>query len=340
MRFWTKKERELESGKISVIIPTWNRADLLPRAIESVLRQTREADEIIVVDDGSTDETAAAMRPFEARGIRYLRKENGGASSARNLGIESAKGEFLAFLDSDDEYRPELLAETMAMLEKHPSAGVAYTDAAWVCEGEVVEEAMNWGPRKTAVGELLKIERGWSGCFDRKRFRYAQLHFSLVQMSAVLVRAEVFEKVGAFCSRYDPAEDYEFWLRVSRYYDFCYVDAPLGAIYVHGTNLTVRPELRERFRQSNRMAMKSELAWETDEEMRRVIVERLLQNWETSIAIRLGEGDRNQLRRELTEARADGWRSGEQSMRRIKMVDRYGAMAGVAFNRALSLIGR
>lgn len=330
----------MNPGKISVIIPTYNRADLLPRALESVLQQTLPPDEILVVDDGSTDTTPQVIKPYLQRGIRYLPKPNGGPSSARNLGIQSAQGEFVGFLDSDDEYYPELLSATMAMLKKYPSAGVAYTDTAWVCENKIVEPSMNWGQRRSAIGPLLGIQRGWSGCLEQKRFRQAQIQFNLIQMSAVIVRAEVFRKAGLFQTQYDLAEDYEMWMRTSRYYDVCYVDKPLGAIHVHGSNLTVRPELQERFRLCNRSALKSELAWEKDNTLHQVILDHLHRNWESEIAIRLREGNLNQLRRICAQAKADGWQTNEHSMRRLQFTDRYGPSIGLLVTQVLTRLGR
>src|SRR5574340_444159 len=105
---------------VSVIIPTYNRAALVPEAVASVLGQTWREFEVLVVDDGSTDGTLAALAPYAGQ-IRFLRRESrGGVSAARNTGIAAARGEWLAFLDSDDLWRPEKLARQMAYLLARP----------------------------------------------------------------------------------------------------------------------------------------------------------------------------------------------------------------------------
>ncbi|MCK4819314.1 glycosyltransferase family 2 protein, partial [bacterium] len=104
---------------VSVIIPTCNRAEYITQAIDSVLAQTYTDYEIIVVDDGSTDNTKEVMEPYMDR-IRYIYQENAGVSAARNTGIKAAKGDWVAFLDSDDEWLPGKLAVQIRAVERHP----------------------------------------------------------------------------------------------------------------------------------------------------------------------------------------------------------------------------
>ena len=116
---------------VSVVLPTYNRAALLPRAVESVIAQTYGDWELIVVDDGSTDETAAVVSAYGTKlGDRfvYLRQENRGSSAARNRGIEASRGRFVAFLDSDDEFAPTKLARQLALFERYPQLGLVYSD--------------------------------------------------------------------------------------------------------------------------------------------------------------------------------------------------------------------
>src|SRR5436309_855641 len=112
---------------VSVVIPTFNSADYLVQAIQSVLAQTYQDFEILVVDDASTDHTEEAIQPFADRVI-YLRQERGGPSVARNRGILQAKGELIAFLDADDLWRPNKLARQVEYLNQHPEACLVYTD--------------------------------------------------------------------------------------------------------------------------------------------------------------------------------------------------------------------
>jgi glycosyltransferase involved in cell wall biosynthesis len=110
----------------SVIIPTYNRAGMVGDAVRSVLEQTFRDYEIIVVDDGSTDGTREALGPFADR-IRYVHQENGGVAAARNRGIAESRGEYLAFLDSDDLFAPSMLEEALRTFERHPDAGAVFT---------------------------------------------------------------------------------------------------------------------------------------------------------------------------------------------------------------------
>lgn len=112
---------------VSVIIPTYNRADMVTDAVKSVLAQTVDDVEIIVVDDGSTDETARALAPFMDR-IVYLRTENQGPAGARNTGMRAARGDYIAYLDSDDLYRPFKLALQCGLLDQHKEVGMVYTE--------------------------------------------------------------------------------------------------------------------------------------------------------------------------------------------------------------------
>ena len=117
----------MTSGPVfSVIIPTFNRADLVLKAVVSVLDQTFSDFEVVVVDDGSTDETRALLQPYDDR-IRYFHQENAGVSAARNRGIAESRGEYLAFLDSDDLFAPRMLEEARRTFDRHPEAGAVFT---------------------------------------------------------------------------------------------------------------------------------------------------------------------------------------------------------------------
>jgi len=326
--------------KISVIIPTYNRASVLPRAIDSVLNQTRPADEIIIVDDGSTDATPDLMKQYEMSGIRYLKKQNGGVSSARNLGLRSASGEFVACLDSDDEWLPEMLERTLPLFEKYPSADVVFTDACWMDTQHIIEPEMNWGPRRQAFGELLGIQHGFIGCIDRRTFRLASFYLCLMLQSAVIFRASLFKKVGLYNESFRVSEDYELWLRLSRVCDVCYLDQPLVKNYIHGSNLSVSPELKELFIQNNRKALKAELAVEEDPVFRKKLERCIQNNLENQLMLRLCNGGWKKLQKALSEARADGWQSTNESMRRLKVLDHCGAGVGLLFSCLLKLAGR
>ena len=127
--------------RVSVIIPTYNRAGYLCESIESVLTQTYTDYEIIVVDDGSTDDTEEVLQLWIADGtIHYVWQENRGESAARNHGIELAIGEYIAFLDSDDLFMPTKLEEQVAYLDNHPEVGMAHS-----CYSKFGEAGASWG---------------------------------------------------------------------------------------------------------------------------------------------------------------------------------------------------
>lgn len=160
--------------RVSVILPTYNRERLLPRAVDSVLAQTLGDFELLLVDDGSRDGTAemvAARYGHDPR-LRYLRKENGGTASARNHGLNQARGSLVAFLDSDDLWLPGYLASQAAWLELNPQAGLVVADARyegpWGRAAPTVFADPDWHPPTSLLGML---EGGWaipsSCCFRR-----------------------------------------------------------------------------------------------------------------------------------------------------------------------------
>src|SRR3990172_7360951 len=121
--------------KVSVIIPTYNREKYIVETLQSVFEQTFTDYEVIVIDDGSTDNTSVVLKPYLDR-IVYIRKPNGGQGSARNVGIKKAKGEYIAFLDSDDLWLPEKLEIQVRYLDGHPEAGLVFTDMVIFCQDE------------------------------------------------------------------------------------------------------------------------------------------------------------------------------------------------------------
>jgi len=178
---------------ISVIIPTYNRAYILPRAIESVLNQTFKNIEIIIVDDGSTDETPYLVSKYP---LIYVRKPHKGVSHTRNIGILKAKGELVAFLDSDDAFVPEKLEKQLKFFEKYPHYKIVQTDEIWYK-----------GNRRINPKKIHKKAEGWF--FDKA------IKLCVVSISTVLIKKEVFDEIGFFDEAFPVCEDYEFWLRVS-----------------------------------------------------------------------------------------------------------------------------
>ena len=202
---------------VSVIIPTYNRAHLVGRAIRSVLNQTYQDFELIVVDDGSTDSTEKVVKGFIDDRIRYIRhNENKGGSAARNSGIEVARGGYVAFQDSDDEWLPEKLEKQLKVFEDAPpDVGVVYTRLRWLDE----RTRMELGPAKSTR------EMGGNIHTDL-------LEGNFIGTPTVLVRRECFDKVGVFDERLPRLQDWELWIRISEYYQFRCLDELLIIAYV------------------------------------------------------------------------------------------------------------
>ena len=195
--------------KVSVIIPAYNMADLTLLTVKSVLNQTYENIEIIVVDDGSKDETREVLKEVEEK-IKYVYKENGGASSARNLGIINATGEYIALLDCDDLYLPEKIEKAVKALDNDPQIGFVHTGAYFInSEGYQVKE---YHPKnKKREGNIFsKLLRG-----------------NYICNSTVVARRECFEKCGTFDETIFVPADWDMWLRISAQYNAGYIDEPL-----------------------------------------------------------------------------------------------------------------
>lgn len=198
--------------KVSVVIPTYNRATLLPEAIRSVMRQTVKGIEVIVCDDGSTDGTEEVVRNAFPE-VRYLRLEHSGLpAKARNAGIDAASGELIAFLDSDDRWTPDKIERQLGALE----GGV----------GLVCSNAWRVTPAHEEAGDPYLAEgQGRSG-----RAFADLVNDNFVITSTVLVRRGLLEEVKGFCELPETfgVEDYDLWLRLSLRADIAYLPEPLA----------------------------------------------------------------------------------------------------------------
>ena len=214
--------------RVSVIIPTYNRPALLREALRSVSTQTYQDFEIIVVDDGSTSPgVQETCREFAK--CRYIRQENAGRSSARNRGIQAARGEMIAFLDDDDLWKSEKLGLQVAFLDQNPDVGLVHSPM------ETIDAAgrLTGGP---ATGVVFHPE--WrSGSV----FRYA-VRGCVVKSPTPLVRKDVFQRCGTLDTNLSSGEDWEFWARAAYHYRFGYIPQPLAYYRVHADS-TTRQEL-------------------------------------------------------------------------------------------------
>jgi len=210
--------------KVSVILPTYNRARFLEEAIQSVLTQDFQDYEIIVLDDGSNDNTKEIIKSFKSKKIRYFFQNNKGRSRARNRAMELAQGQYLAFLDSDDVFLPGKLTKQVKCLDEHPEVGMVYASAL----------TMDENGRK-----LNKKYRATSSGFIYKEVAFV---FPLtVILPAAMVRREVFDKVGKFDVKMDRFEDSDMWRRITQKYLVLAVREPLCQIRHHRGNLMERP---------------------------------------------------------------------------------------------------
>ncbi len=216
-------------ASISVIIPSYNRAHTLQRALDSVLAQTLLADEIIVVDDGSTDNTEQLIRQHYPDVI-YLKQDNLGVSAARNRAIKTAKGEWLALLDSDDEWLPHKLETQLALFEQQPGHKLIHSDEIWIRNGKRVNQ-MN---KHTKVG-------GW--IFQKC------LPLCAISPSAALIHNSLFDEIGLFDESLPACEDYDLWLRITSRYPVLYCEEALILKYGgHADQLSQQHWGMDRFR--------------------------------------------------------------------------------------------
>ncbi|MGA9534979.1 MAG: glycosyltransferase [Desulfobacterales bacterium] len=195
------------SHTVSVIIPTYNRGWIVRDAIDSVLGQAYADFELIVVDDGSSDRTPPILDAYGDR-LRVIRQANQGVSTARNRGIGESSGTLIALLDSDDIWLPKKLAVQVDFFKRNPAALICQTEEIWIRNGLRV----NPGKRHRKPSGMI---------FERS------LELCLVSPSAVMVRRELFEKVGLFDESLPACEDYDLWLRVGCRFPVHLIDKPL-----------------------------------------------------------------------------------------------------------------
>jgi len=193
---------------VSVVIPSYNRARKLLRAISSVLYQTFTHSEVIVVDDGSDDGTAECLKPLMGH-IKYIRHaDNMGVSASRNRGIKASRYPFIAFLDSDDYWLPEKLSTQMGFFKQNPEAVACQTEEIWIRKGFRV----NPGKRHLKPsGEIF----------------VPSLTLCLVSPSAVVLKRSLLDEVGLFDEDLPACEDYDLWLRISCRYPIHLIPRPL-----------------------------------------------------------------------------------------------------------------
>lgn len=197
-------------SKISAIIPTHNRADVLPRAIRSIQMQSRPVDEIIVVSDGSTDETVVIVEELSKKDgrvklIHYYPGKNG--NYARNRGIDAAAGDYIAFLDDDDEWLPEKIEKQMAVFEGDASIGLAYTGQNCIFQD---------------LGITYQTKPSRAGDLSKRIF----IHSDPGTTSQVMLKRELLDQVGQFDENLEAMQDYDLWIRCCQVTNVGFVREP------------------------------------------------------------------------------------------------------------------
>jgi glycosyltransferase involved in cell wall biosynthesis len=209
--------------KVSVIIQTYNRKEFLPEALESAFSQTFKDYEVVVIDDGSQDGTDKFMAEYLKNcqhDIRYIFQKNQGIPLARNRGINECKGQYIAFLDSDDLFMPEKLAKCVAFLDQNPDYGMVYTDLFLVDEkGNILE---SWFQSKKEFSQGNIYRNLLKECF-------------IIPTSSV-IRTEVFKKIGYFDPEIYFCNDYDLWIRISRHFKIGLIKEPLVKWRQHNQN--------------------------------------------------------------------------------------------------------
>ena len=181
---------------VSAVIPTFNRAWSIGKAVESILNQNYPNIETIVIDDGSTDDTVKKLSPYLNR-ITYLKQENKGVSAARNHGIKKSSGKLIAFLDSDDLWTDEKISCQVDFFQNNPDAMICQTEEIWIRNGKRVNPKQK---HKKPSGMIFE----------------PSLKLCLVSPSAVMIQKKLFEITGLFDEELPACEDYDLWLRVSK----------------------------------------------------------------------------------------------------------------------------
>jgi glycosyltransferase involved in cell wall biosynthesis len=206
---------------VTVIIPSYNRSNFLGEAVASVLSQIFEDFELIVVDDGSTDETPELMRAISDPRVRYLPRSHRGISASLNAGLHAARGKYVARLDSDDLWLPDMLSTLVGVLEAKPEIGVAYGSA------QEIDAAGLLQPRKLGRAEYFPDDSLRSLIYD-----------DCTCNIALVARSEAMARAGYYDETLIANEDWDMWLRVAQFARFLFVDKVLARFRIHSGNLT------------------------------------------------------------------------------------------------------
>ncbi len=195
------------ANSISVVIPSYNRLPILVNALESVINQSSQVDEIIVVDDGSSDATAVEI-PLRFPQVKLITQTNSGVSAARNAGIRAANCDWVALLDSDDNWLTNKIKTMRQAVAEHPEYRLFHSDEIWVRNG-------------VRVNAMNKHQKSGGWIFQKC------LPLCVISPSAVVIKRELFDQVGLFDESLPACEDYDLWLRICHQHPVYYINRPL-----------------------------------------------------------------------------------------------------------------
>lgn len=213
----------------SVIIPTYNREKVLERAIDSVLNQSFKDFELIVVDDGSTDQTSEILKKYD-KNIKVIRTENKGVSAARNLGVQHASGIWLSFLDSDDEWLKFKLQKQAQFIIENPNTPLVHGEEIWIRNGR-------------RVNQKNKHQKYGGRIFQKC------LPLCLISPSAVSIRKDIYLENGGFDEEFIVCEDYDLWLKLTSLYEVGFIEEPIINKYGgHDDQLSARYKAMDLYR--------------------------------------------------------------------------------------------
>ncbi len=220
--------------KVSVIIPTYNYGHMLAESIDSVLTQDYDDFELIIVDDGSTDNTAAVVLEYGDR-LRYVKQDHAGIAIARNTGVACARGKLIAFQDADDLWVTDTLAMRVSAMERHPELGMVFGDVSVERDGKTLFSSF-LSERKALV-ELKTVSDGELRIIADSAFS-ALLKERFIPVPTIIIPKRRFDEVGLWDSEMDGVEDYEFYLRLSREFPLGYINKVLARCRIHGANIS------------------------------------------------------------------------------------------------------
>jgi glycosyltransferase involved in cell wall biosynthesis len=252
---------------VSIVIPAYNAEVWVDRALDSVMAQTYRDVEVIVVDDGSSDNTAAVVGRRCGPKVRLIRQKNAGASAARNRGIAEARGAYIGFLDADDELTPNMAASLVGALEAYPLAGAA--------SGAMIMDHGGVRTRMPDEGAILPSGQS-SGLLGDFFAAFTTYLWGVACADSVLIRAGTIQAVGAFSEKLHYGEDQELWCRIAGRYPWVFVDCVVACYHQH--------EVSSRTRQEGwRKTLSFEGVYFGEEDMKRHI---LPDRWESYRALR------------------------------------------------------